>query len=500
VFGVKGVRVLATGLVWVSGSPAFAQTPAPDESPTTPTVTLPTVQVVGVTPLPGSGIDIDKVPANVQSLSSGQLWQDGQNDLVPTAAARHLSQVNLNNEQGSQFQPDFVYRGFEASPISGIPQGLAVYQNGVRINEAFGDTVNWDLIPQFAVNRLTLQSNNPVFGLNALGGAVTLEMKNGFNFHGTEAQLSGGSFDNINGFVQQGVRWDNFGFYAAIGGTRDGGFRFNSPTSLGQGYMDLGWEKDEFTLHLSVSAADNVIGATGPTPVQLLAQNIRNTFTIPQSMHNEAELVQLTGTYKPADLVLFSGDVYYRHFNQHLYDGNLTDVTPCTNNGDFFCLEGQDLFPADVLFDSNGNEVPTSVLPPGATPGELDHTITNTNSVGVGLQAKLTNPILDRENNLVVGVNRRSQCYQLFGSGRARYTAARFHCPRLGRHHRSGSQPDRIAADRTAGRCYRHQRLFRPLCHRHLQHHAEPRRDPERPVQSRDNRVAGPDWYRPSAQ
>jgi iron complex outermembrane recepter protein len=62
--------------------------------------------------------------------------------------------------------------------------GLAVHQNGVRINEAFGDTVNWDLIPQFAVNRLTLQSNNPVFGLNALDGAVTLEMKNGFNFHG----------------------------------------------------------------------------------------------------------------------------------------------------------------------------------------------------------------------------------------------------------------------------------------------------------------------------
>jgi iron complex outermembrane recepter protein len=401
---VKGMGALVVGLVLVSDPSAVAQTPAADESSSTPTVTLPTVQVVGVTPLPGSGVDIDKIPANVQSLSSGQLWQDGQNDLVPTATARRLSQVNLNDEQGSQFQPDFVYRGFEASPISGIPQGLAVYQNGVRINEAFGDTVNWDLIPQFAVNRLTLQSNNPVFGLNALGGAVTLEMKNGFNFHGFDGQLAGGSFDNINGFAQQGVQWDNFGFYAAIGGTRDGGFRFNSPTSLGQGYMDLGWEKDEFTAHLSVSAADNFIGATGPTPVQLLSQNIRNTFTIPQWMHNEAQLVQLIGTYKPADLVLFSGDVYYRHFNQHLYDGNLTDATPCINNGNFFCLEGNDLFPADVLFDSNGNQVATSVLPPGATPGEIDHTTTNTNTVGVGIQAKLTNPVLDRENNLVIGI------------------------------------------------------------------------------------------------
>ncbi len=52
---------------------------------------------------------------------------------------------------GNPFQPDFYFRGFDASPVSGTPQGLAVYQNGVRINEAFGDTVNWDLIPTSAV-------------------------------------------------------------------------------------------------------------------------------------------------------------------------------------------------------------------------------------------------------------------------------------------------------------------------------------------------------------
>ena len=411
VFGIRGIGLIAAGLALFFGPAALAQTATPDSSSpaptdtssTTPSVTLPPVQVVGVTPLPGSGVDIDKIPSNVQSLSSGQLWQDGQNDLVPTAVARRLSQVNLNNELGSQYQPDFVYRGFEASPIAGIPQGLAVYQNGVRINEAFGDTVNWDLVPQFAVNRLTLQGNNPVFGLNALGGAVALEMKNGFNFHGFDGQLAGGSFGNINGFAQEGAQFGNFGFYAALGGTHDDGFRFHSPTNLAQGYMDLGWESNPFTVHLSVSAADNVIGATGPTPVQQLAQDIRSNFTIPQSIHNEAELVQLVTTYQRTASELYTGDVYYRHFSQHLHDGNLTDVTPCTNNGDFFCLEGNDLYPADVLFDSNGNQVPTSVLPPGATPGEIDLTSTHTNTTGGGLQAKFTNPILDRENSLVVG-------------------------------------------------------------------------------------------------
>ncbi len=391
----------STGLA--TAAPVSSPTAASNSSAPPPALVLPNVEIVGIAPLPGSGIDIDKVPANVQTLSAGQLWPDGENDMLPTAAARHLSSVNLNDEQGSQFQPDFVYRGFEASPISGVPQGIAVYQNGVRINEAFGDTVNWDLVPQFAVNRMTLQGNNPVFGLNALGGAVTLDMKNGFNFHGFDGQLSGGSFGNINGFAQEGAQLGNFAFYGAVGGTHDDGFRYHSPTDLTQGYMDFGWESHPFAVHLSVSAADNVIGAVGPTPVQLLAEDPRNVFTYPQSIHNEAELVQLTGSYEPGDFVLFSSDIYYRHFNQHLVDGNTTDVTACANNGDFFCLEGNDLYPADVLYDSNGNQVPSSVLPPGATPGEIDYTQTNTNTVGSGLQAKFTNPILGRENNLVFG-------------------------------------------------------------------------------------------------
>ncbi len=420
-FGIDKGRFLAAGLVVLS-FPAFGQTigppgaPAPSPAPvsagsaasdnsTEAPIVLPSVEVIGIAPLPGSGIDINKVPANVQTLSAEQLEVGGAGNLLPTAAARRLSGVNLNNEQGSQFQPDFVYRGFEASPISGIPQGIAVYQNGVRVNEAFGDTVNWDLIPQFAVSRMTIQGNNPVFGLNALGGAVSLDMKNGFMFHGADAQLSGGSFGNINGFAEQGAQFGNFAFYGAIGGTHDDGFRFHSPTNLSQGYMDLGWEKDQFAVHLSVSAGDNVIGAVGPTPVQLLAEDPRNVFTYPQSIHNEAELVQLTAADRATEFLLLSSDVYYRHFNQRLVDGNITRVTACTNNSGFFCLEGNNRFPRDVLFDASGNPVPTSVLPPDATPGEIDFADTSTNTVGTGLQAKLTNPVLGRENSLVVGVS-----------------------------------------------------------------------------------------------
>src|SRR6202034_1637470 len=99
---------------------------------------------------------------------------------------------SINDDLDQPFQPDIWYRGFVASPVLGTSEGLAVYQNGVRINEAFGDTVNWDLFPDFAINRVNLISADPAFGLNALGGAVVVEMKNGFNYQGGEIEAEGG--------------------------------------------------------------------------------------------------------------------------------------------------------------------------------------------------------------------------------------------------------------------------------------------------------------------
>ena len=78
--------------------------------------------------------------------------------------------------------------------------------NGVRINEAFGDTVNWDLIPTIAIDRADIWTNNPAFGLNALGGAVNLQMKDGFNYNGVEFDASGGSYGRVGGSMQYGVR------------------------------------------------------------------------------------------------------------------------------------------------------------------------------------------------------------------------------------------------------------------------------------------------------
>src|SRR5215813_6195486 len=161
-----------------------APTPSRPSSPT-PALQIPAFQVVATTPVTGLGFDRDKVPAMVQTLPAGDFSRVYSPDVTKTLDQR-VPGVFTSDVQGNEFTPDLRYRGFAASPLQGTPQGLAVYMQGVRVNEAFGDTVNWDLIPTIAIGRADVWTNNPAFGLNALGGAISFQMKDGFTYRGTE--------------------------------------------------------------------------------------------------------------------------------------------------------------------------------------------------------------------------------------------------------------------------------------------------------------------------
>lgn len=364
-----------------------------------------TVVVVANAPLPGFDVDADKLPGEVQTLSASDLLRERRSDALPNVLASQLSSVSLENELGSSFQPDFVYRGFEASPVAGVAQGIAVYQDGVRLNEAFGDTVNWDLVPEFAVQKITIQSDNPVFGLNDIGGMVGLQMKSGLTFRGMGAQLSGGSFGNVAGQAEYGAGSGPLSFYLGAAGQHDDGFRDASPADLRQAYGDVAFRSDRLELHLSLSGALNDIHAAGPTPVELLARDPGAVFTLPQSMRNEMELAQLRGVYRAASDLTLSFNAYYRHFRQDLIDGNTTDVQDCANDLAQLCLEGADVYPGDALFSSQGVPVPASVLPAGATPGEIDRTQTNTDSFGATVQASLSKPLAGHGNSFTAGLS-----------------------------------------------------------------------------------------------
>src|SRR5580698_6039928 len=199
-------------LLMTASSGAMAQQIASDSSASAQS--LQEVDVIATTPLPGTSIPVDKLPTDVETVRARDLTRQGSSDLTGTLNS-FLGSVNLTDTLADPFQPDLLYRGFEGSPVLGTPEGLAVYQNGVRINEAFGDAVNWDLIPDIAIDRVDVVSSNPVYGLNALGGEASITMKNGFTYQGAQAELSGGSFKQRSGTAEFGATEGDYGVYAA---------------------------------------------------------------------------------------------------------------------------------------------------------------------------------------------------------------------------------------------------------------------------------------------
>jgi iron complex outermembrane recepter protein len=364
-------------------------------------IQLPTIDVVGVSPLSGSGIDPDKIPANVPQPLGPQDFDHAKAPDLLQAMTRSLPFTSLSNQSGNSYQQDFNYRGFVASPVPGTPQGIAVYQNGVRINEAYGDVVNWTFIPEAAINKLTLQPNNPVFGLNAIGGAVAIEMKNGFTYQGTQFEGLAGSYGRMTATVQSGVQNGNWALYAAADATNDHGWRDHSSASyLRRMYVDLGNRGEQTEFHVMFTGADNNLGAVVATPIDLLSQRWSSVYTWPQTTHQQLAFLQATGRWNPTDTLSIQSVGYYRQLWQGHIDGNSTDARPC----DPALLPGQ-LCIGDGATPINHRVATPDTLPPTAALGEIDRNWTNSGSFGGTLQATSTERLLDRDNHLVVGLS-----------------------------------------------------------------------------------------------
>ena len=382
----------------------FAQTQSDPNEPSTAAPPAPREEiiVIGTSPLPGTKIDVDKLPYTVQTIRASDLTREGTASIITTLSDQ-LGSVNINDDLNDPFQPDILFRGFEASPVLGTPEGLAVYQNGVRINESFGDNLNWDLFPDVAIDRVDIVSSNPVYGLNALGGAVVVNMKNGFTYQGGQAEISGGSWGQRQGSIQYGWNNGTWGAYIATRALEEDGWRPFSPDSLKQLYSDLSYRGDALSADLSLTGANNRLDGQGPTPVQELAVNRSNVFTSPQGYNNELEFVTLNAGYAASDTLSFQSNFYYREYNQYVVNGNTTDFTGCTTppNIGFMC-EDDGTTPVD---GPNGHRLPD--ISQGGTVfiGENDFETIRTVGLGGSLQMTATAPIFGYENNFTAGAS-----------------------------------------------------------------------------------------------
>jgi len=359
----------------------------------------PVVYVYPTTPLAGASIDPDKVAASVNVVNAEQIKQTGSLN-ISDALVKYVPGIIVNEVAGNPFQPDVQFRGFVASPVSGTPQGLAVYQNGVRINEAFGDIVNWDLIPTAAIKSVAVVTNNPAFGLNALGGAVDVQMKDGFTYHGAEIDTMGGSFGRVQSSLQWGKQVDNFAVYGALEGLHDDGFRNFSQSDVRRFYGDVGYKSDSSEFHVNMGVADNAFGATATVPVELLQQYYGATYTTPQTSTNRVGYVNLTGKVEVTPTWTVDGIAHARVYDQHTQDGNPTGTQPCAADATLLCY-GDGSTPANGL---NGVQL-ANPFPANAILGENDRTTTQSTTTGLSLQATNTDQLFGHNNHFVVGAS-----------------------------------------------------------------------------------------------
>jgi iron complex outermembrane recepter protein len=391
------IRVIGTSPL---ASPRRAPAARPSATTATPApATTPAVRAPEPAPRADiTAIDRDKVPANTQTLLAEDL-DHAKSSSLPESLLRQAPSVSINDTAVNPFQPDVQYRGFVASPTLGTPQGLAVYQNGVRVNEVFGDTINWDFIPEHAVSRIDLVPNNPVYGLNALGGALSIQMKNGFVWNGAEAEVRGGSFGRRAVTLQAGKQVDNVAGYVAADALNDDGWRDRAQSKLRRLFADFGIRSSETEFHVNYTAASNSFGAAAATPIELLNQRWSAIYTNPQTYQNQLNFVNATLSHDINDRLNVKGNVYYRGFRQTHVDANATEVVPCADPS-LLCL-GSDNVP---LVDIGGNNVPSSVLS-GLTPGSVDRTKTSADAFGGSVQLTSTNQVFGHDNHFVVGTS-----------------------------------------------------------------------------------------------
>ena len=416
-----------------TAAPTPAPTPAP---PATGVTELPAVEVVqetpvqkaarakkksvAVSPLSGTGSAAPTapgtqqtsnvivttaapvtVPSAVANVTDTEIEAEGTGSLQQVLQQK-VPGVITSDAAGNPMRAEISFRGFDASPVSGRAQGLAVYQNGVRINEAFGDTVNWDVIPSNAIAGLSVVSNNPSFGLNALGGAVSILMKDGFSYEGGEIDVMGGSFGRLGVGVQAGGSSGNAGVYVAGEWIEEDGFRDFSESEIKRFYGDIGLKGTFAEVHFNLTAAENHFGATAAAPIELLERDWSNTFTSPQTTDLDVLMPTISASVKATNTLTLSGVGYYRSYESKVVDGNVSEIEECDTVALGLCVEGED---DDQVVNVDGGGVIDPNQFPDDRLGSIERLNTDSRSWGGALEGQEKAPLFGLPNLFIAGVS-----------------------------------------------------------------------------------------------
>jgi len=325
-FRTKLITIIVAGSLGASMS-LMAEESAKD-SAKKETIKTKKVEVFSTTPLQSIGLPLELVPAHIQTVKGEEIRKQGSLTIADFMN-QNMSGVNVNDTQNNPFQPDINFRGYSASPLLGTPQGLSVFVDGVRVNEPFGDVVSWDLIPVNSISNMTLiPGSNPLFGLNTLGGAISIQTKSGRTNQGGAVEASTGSWGRKTGSAEYGgVSKDGSVdyFFSANSFTEDGWRNF-SPTDVRQVFGKVGWQNETTKVNLSYTGAENDMIGNGLTPSDMLDTLGRRTIlTRPDQTKNRMSFFNLNASHWFNDDVMLSANAYYRNSKTKTLNGDGND-------------------------------------------------------------------------------------------------------------------------------------------------------------------------------
>ncbi len=309
------------------------------QSPAAPAAS-PSVEIVGTAPLAGLGVDRDRLPyASV--LLRRETLETAHGESLTDLLARRVSGMQTSEIQGSPLQADLTFRGQRASGLLGASQGLSVYLDGVRINEAFGDVVNWDLVPEFALQSLTVTPGaNPAFGLNTLGGAVALTTRSGETAPGLSTELGWGSHSRRRASLGLGQQHGD-GWHSWVGATAFGeqGWRDHSPGEQALLMAKLGRRAEAargLSWELSALAGQSTLVGNGLVPLatldedggqtpDLLAHSRSAVFSHPDRTRNRLGQLALNLSWQPDAASRAQALAYVRSTRRNTVNGDVAD-------------------------------------------------------------------------------------------------------------------------------------------------------------------------------
>lgn len=335
------VAMLAlTVSTFVQAADAPVQAPADGSGSDQETTDLGTIHVTAVTPQKGAELPESMIPYNVQSTTSGELDRT-QTLSITDYMNRNMTGVTINAATANPLQPNLQFRGFTASPLLGGSEGVSVYVDGVRVNEVFGDSVNWDLIPEEMISTMSMISGaNPVFGLNTLGGAIDIRSKNGFTDPGFHAEISDGSWGRTESTVQGGANNGTWGYYLLANHFEETGWRDYSNSNATGFLGNFSWRSGERgSLDLQLAHAETKLNGNGASPIEAIDLRPEAVFTAPDRTQNYYSRVSLEGGWKLDADSTVSATVFERQVDTRSYNGDASTFAVCDDDPAYLCDE-----------------------------------------------------------------------------------------------------------------------------------------------------------------